>query len=66
MIVPDQVQIRCPRCGRFLTETIDFARTVCPECGSEVQYKSKLQRRIERERAVLMPPETRIYGGTTS
>lgn len=53
------VMVRCPQCGRFLVDTVDYARVVCPECGAEVTFKSKVHRRIEREQAVLPPPETR-------
>lgn len=39
------VEVRCPVCKRFLGETRDYARLVCGECGCEVTYKSRDERR---------------------
>lgn len=54
-----RVELRCPNCGKFLAEVTDFARVPCPECGSEVTFRSKAARAAERERAVSGPVETR-------
>ena len=42
----EPVVLRCPKCNRFLAEVTGTVRVVCPECGSEVSYKSKDARRV--------------------
>ncbi len=47
--MPDPVDIKCPKCGRFLAEVEGYGRAVCAECGIEVTVKDK----DARERAKL-------------
>ena len=42
----EPVQLRCPKCGRFLTEVTDGGRAPCPGCGSEIAFLTKAQRRL--------------------
>lgn len=40
------VDIKCPDCGRWLSETRDYGRSVCPNCGWEVTVRSKKERAV--------------------
>ena len=40
----DVVKLRCPMCNRFLAEVKGYGKAVCRDCGSEVVYRSKLER----------------------
>lgn len=40
------VDIRCPECGRWLSETNGYGRAVCPNCGWEVTLRSKEERQL--------------------
>lgn len=37
------MDIRCPRCNRFLAEVGGFGRAVCRDCGVEVTVKAKVR-----------------------
>ncbi len=37
----DAVDIRCPKCGRWLAEASEYGRAVCATCGWEVEVRSK-------------------------
>jgi predicted RNA-binding Zn-ribbon protein involved in translation (DUF1610 family) len=39
------LDLKCPACGRWLAEVVDYARVVCAGCGAEVTYRSKQERR---------------------
>lgn len=54
--------VRCLECNRFMGETADYGRFVCSECGSEVTYRSKDYRRIER--TTLNTPERAVLSST--
>lgn len=37
----ETMNIRCPKCNRFLAEVTAFGRAICRECGVEVTVKAK-------------------------
>ena len=37
----DAVDIRCPKCGRWLAEASEYGRAVCALCGWEVEVRSR-------------------------
>lgn len=39
--------LRCAQCGRFLAEVKRFGRGICPKCGSETVYRSRVERKAE-------------------
>jgi ribosomal protein S27AE len=41
----DPIKLKCPKCGRFLADVRDFGRCVCRDCGGEVTYRSRDERR---------------------
>lgn len=43
------VKLRCSECSRFLADVKDYGKAVCSACGAETQYKSKEERRRERD-----------------
>lgn len=45
MAEPGIIELRCPNCRRFLGEIREFGRAVCANCGGEVTYRSKTERR---------------------
>ena len=38
------VDLRCPKCGRWLAEASQYGRAVCPKCGWQVEVKDKKAR----------------------
>ena len=46
MVTDGKTDVRCPECGRFLAQAIDFVRVVCGPCGCEVIYTSRRGRRL--------------------
>lgn len=44
----DAVDIRCPACNRWLAKVSEYGLTVCPNCGWEIEVRSKAKRQ-ERE-----------------
>ena len=40
----DIVDIRCPKCGRWLAEASEYGRAVCRDCGWSVEVRSKAAR----------------------
>jgi uncharacterized Zn finger protein (UPF0148 family) len=42
---PKSVTLTCPEDGRFLAEVSAFGRVVCPNCGSEVTYRNRDERK---------------------
>ena len=37
----DAVDIRCPKCGRWLAKVSEYGLAVCPKCGWEVEVRAK-------------------------
>ena len=48
MTSAEVVDIRCPKCGRWLSETAGYGRAVCPKCGWEVSVADKEHRRLTK------------------
>ena len=40
----DAVDIRCPACNRWLAKVSEYGLTVCPNCGWEIEVRSKAKR----------------------
>lgn len=37
---PETVELRCPQCKRFLSEVSGYGRSVCSDCGWEIEVRS--------------------------
>ncbi len=44
----DAVDIRCPKCNRWLAEASEYGRAVCATCGWEIEVRSKEARLVAR------------------
>ena len=43
------VDIKCPNCNRWLARILEYGLVVCPNCGWEIEVRSKKSRQ-ERDR----------------
>lgn len=57
---PGVVTIRCPDCNRWLQDVRDYGRCVCPNCGCEIVYRSREERRRDAAKPFLETPEGRM------
>lgn len=57
------IELRCPKCSRFMGEVDSYGRLLCDNCGSEVTYKSK---EFRRARPAVMVSITEVRASTSA
>lgn len=44
---PETVELKCPKCQRFLAAASGYGRSVCRDCGWEIEVRSPAVRKQE-------------------